>query len=95
MKRFLLLYEGVASAEDIDTVMKLGMNHPMGTLTLADFIGLDVCLAIMEVYMKDLMILSTDHVHYLKRWLPLEIRQKDKNWFFLVRLMIVRIMYIM
>ncbi|MAT58104.1 MAG: 3-hydroxybutyryl-CoA dehydrogenase [Ignavibacteriae bacterium] len=43
------LYEGVASAEDIDTVMKLGMNHPMGPLTLADFIGLDVCLAIMEV----------------------------------------------
>lgn len=43
------LMEGVASAADIDTVMKLGMNHPMGPLTLADFIGLDVCLAIMEV----------------------------------------------
>ncbi|SDB86202.1 3-hydroxybutyryl-CoA dehydrogenase [Shouchella lonarensis] len=43
------LYEGVASAEDIDTVMKLGMNHPMGPLTLADFIGLDTCLAIMNV----------------------------------------------
>ncbi|MCU7499933.1 MAG: 3-hydroxybutyryl-CoA dehydrogenase [Ignavibacteria bacterium] len=43
------LYEGVASKEDIDTVMKLGMNHPMGPLTLADFIGLDVCLAIMNV----------------------------------------------
>ncbi len=43
------LMEGVASSEDIDTVMKLGMNHPMGPLTLADFIGLDVCLAIMEV----------------------------------------------
>jgi 3-hydroxybutyryl-CoA dehydrogenase len=43
------LMEGVASAKDIDTVMKLGMNHPMGPLTLADFIGLDVCLAIMEV----------------------------------------------
>ena len=43
------LYEGVASAQDIDTVMKLGMNHPMGPLTLADFIGLDVCLAIMDV----------------------------------------------
>ncbi|MCX6167884.1 MAG: 3-hydroxybutyryl-CoA dehydrogenase [Ignavibacteriales bacterium] len=43
------LFEGVASAQDIDTVMKLGMNHPMGPLTLADFIGLDVCLAIMEV----------------------------------------------
>lgn len=43
------LMEGVASAEDIDNVMKLGMNHPMGPLTLADFIGLDVCLSIMEV----------------------------------------------
>ncbi|MGA7837336.1 MAG: 3-hydroxybutyryl-CoA dehydrogenase [Ignavibacteriaceae bacterium] len=43
------LFEGVASAEDIDTVMKLGMNHPMGPLTLADFIGLDVCLSIMDV----------------------------------------------
>jgi 3-hydroxybutyryl-CoA dehydrogenase len=43
------LMEGVASKEDIDTVMKLGMNHPMGPLVLADFIGLDVCLAIMEV----------------------------------------------
>jgi 3-hydroxybutyryl-CoA dehydrogenase len=41
--------EGVASPEAIDTVMKLGMAHPMGPLTLADFIGLDVCLAIMEV----------------------------------------------
>jgi 3-hydroxybutyryl-CoA dehydrogenase len=41
--------EGVASPESIDTVMKLGMNHPMGPLTLADFIGLDVCLSIMEV----------------------------------------------
>jgi 3-hydroxybutyryl-CoA dehydrogenase len=43
------LYEGVGSAEAIDTVMKLGMNHPMGPLTLADFIGLDTCLAIMNV----------------------------------------------
>ncbi|KML00044.1 3-hydroxybutyryl-CoA dehydrogenase [Rossellomorea marisflavi] len=42
------LYEGVASKEDIDSVMKLGMNHPMGPLTLADFIGLDTCLYIME-----------------------------------------------
>lgn len=46
--------EGVASIEDIDTVMKLGMAHPMGPLTLADFIGLDVCLAIMEVLHKGL-----------------------------------------
>ncbi|KMY29086.1 3-hydroxybutyryl-CoA dehydrogenase [Lysinibacillus xylanilyticus] len=43
------LYEGVASKEAIDDVMKLGMNHPMGPLTLADFIGLDTCLSIMEI----------------------------------------------
>lgn len=43
------LYEGIASVEDIDTAMKLGTNQPMGPLTLADFIGLDTCLAIMEV----------------------------------------------
>lgn len=42
------LYQGVGRAEDIDTVMKLGMNHPMGPLALADLIGLDTCLAIME-----------------------------------------------
>lgn len=43
------IYEGVADAESIDTVMKLGLAHPMGPLTLADFIGLDTCLTIMEV----------------------------------------------
>jgi 3-hydroxybutyryl-CoA dehydrogenase len=43
------LYHGVGTAEDIDTVMRLGMNHPMGPLALADLIGLDTCLAIMEV----------------------------------------------
>ena len=43
------VYEGVATPEAVDTVMKLGMNHPMGPLTLADFIGLDTCLAIMDV----------------------------------------------
>ncbi|HSE15529.1 MAG TPA: 3-hydroxybutyryl-CoA dehydrogenase [Pyrinomonadaceae bacterium] len=48
------LYEGVASRESIDGIMKLGMNHPMGPLTLADFIGLDVCLAIMNVLYEGL-----------------------------------------
>jgi 3-hydroxybutyryl-CoA dehydrogenase len=43
------LYEGVAGVEEIDTVMKLGMAHPMGPLQLADFIGLDVCLSILSV----------------------------------------------
>ena len=43
------LYEGIASVEDIDTAMKLGTNQPMGPLSLADFIGLDTCLSIMEV----------------------------------------------
>lgn len=46
--------EGVATPESIDTVMKLGMNHPMGPLTLADFIGLDVCLSIMNVLYEGL-----------------------------------------
>ena len=45
----ITLHEGVAGVEDIDTVMKLGMSHPMGPLQLADFIGLDVCLAILKV----------------------------------------------
>jgi 3-hydroxybutyryl-CoA dehydrogenase len=48
------LYEGVANRESIDGIMKLGMNHPMGPLTLADFIGLDVCLAIMNVLYEGL-----------------------------------------
>lgn len=48
------LMEGVASAEAIDTTMKLGANHPMGPLALADLVGLDVCLSIMEVLHKDL-----------------------------------------
>jgi 3-hydroxybutyryl-CoA dehydrogenase len=46
------LFEGVGTPEAIDTVMKLGMNHPMGPLTLADLIGLDTCLAVMEVLYK-------------------------------------------
>jgi 3-hydroxybutyryl-CoA dehydrogenase len=48
------LYEGVATRESIDGIVKLGMNHPMGPLTLADFIGLDVCLAILNVLHAEL-----------------------------------------
>lgn len=48
-----ILSEGIASAEDIDTSMKLGANHPMGPLALGDLIGLDVCLAIMDVLYKE------------------------------------------
>ena len=49
-----LYSEGIASKEDIDTVMKLGTNHPMGPLALADLIGLDICLAVIEVLHRDL-----------------------------------------
>ncbi len=49
-----ILSEGVASAEDIDTAMRLGANHPMGPLALADLIGLDICLAIMETLHREL-----------------------------------------
>lgn len=48
---FFVLAEGLATPEDIDTGMKLGCNHPIGPLALADMIGLDVCLAVMEVYL--------------------------------------------
>jgi 3-hydroxybutyryl-CoA dehydrogenase len=49
-----VLEEGLASAESIDTSMQLGCNHPMGPLALADFIGLDTCLAVMEVLHREL-----------------------------------------
>ena len=48
------LYEGVGTVESIDTAMKLGANHPMGPLELADFIGLDTCLAVMQVLYEGL-----------------------------------------
>jgi 3-hydroxybutyryl-CoA dehydrogenase len=67
------VYEGVAKAEAIDEVMKLGMNHPMGPLTLADFIGLDVCLAILEVLHEGL-----DDPKY--RPCPLLRRMVDAGW---------------
>ncbi|MFM8270592.1 MAG: 3-hydroxybutyryl-CoA dehydrogenase [Pseudomonadota bacterium] len=51
---FFALQEGLASAKDIDTAMKLGCNFPMGPLELADFVGLDVCLFVMEVLHRDL-----------------------------------------
>lgn len=49
----IALETGVASKEDIDTTLKLGMNHPMGPLQLADFIGLDTCYAITEVLLRE------------------------------------------
>jgi 3-hydroxybutyryl-CoA dehydrogenase len=50
---FFVLAEGVANAEEIDAGMKLGANHPIGPLALADLIGLDVCLSVMDVFLKD------------------------------------------
>ncbi|GAB6850983.1 3-hydroxybutyryl-CoA dehydrogenase [Paraburkholderia kururiensis] len=50
---FFVLAEGVASAEEIDAGMRLGANHPIGPLALADLIGLDVCLSVMDVFLKD------------------------------------------
>jgi 3-hydroxybutyryl-CoA dehydrogenase len=50
---FFVLAEGVASPEEIDAGMKLGANHPIGPLALADLIGLDVCLSVMDVFLKD------------------------------------------
>ncbi len=47
------LYEGIATREDIDTIMKLGMNHPMGPLTLADFVGIDVVVEILDILYRD------------------------------------------
>lgn len=67
------LYEGVATRESIDGIMKLGMNHPMGPLTLADFIGLDVCLAILNVLHEGL-----GDPKY--RPCPLLIKYVDAGW---------------
>ncbi len=67
------LHEGVATRESIDGIMKLGMNHPMGPLTLADFIGLDVCLAILRVMHEGL-----GDPKY--RPCPLLIKMVDAGW---------------
>ena len=67
------LYEGVATRESIDEIMKLGMNHPMGPLTLADFIGLDVCLAILNV-------LHEGHGDPKYRPCPLLKKYVDAGW---------------
>jgi 3-hydroxybutyryl-CoA dehydrogenase len=67
------LFEGVGKAEDIDQVMKLGMNHPMGPLALADLIGLDTCLAIMRVLHEGL-----GDAKY--RPCPLLIKYVDAGW---------------
>jgi len=67
------LHEGVATKEAIDEVMKLGMNHPMGPLALADFIGLDVCLAILNV-------LHTGFADSKYRPCPLLVKMVDAGW---------------
>jgi 3-hydroxybutyryl-CoA dehydrogenase len=67
------VHEGVATPEAVDTIMKLGMNHPMGPLTLADFIGLDTCLSILRVLHKGL---GDDKY----RPCPLLVQMVDAGW---------------
>jgi hypothetical protein len=65
-----VLAEGMASAEDIDAGMKLGCNQPIGPLALADMIGLDVCLAVMEVYLEEFGDSKYRACPLLKKWSP-------------------------
>ena len=67
----ITLHEGVAGVEEIDTVMKLGMAHPMGPLQLADFIGLDVCLAILKVLQEGF---GTD------KYAPCPLNKHGNSW---------------
>jgi 3-hydroxybutyryl-CoA dehydrogenase len=70
---FFVVHEGVAQSEAVDAIMKLGMNHPMGPLTLADFIGLDTCLAILRVLHRGL---GDDKY----RPCPLLVQMVDAGW---------------
>ena len=77
------LYEGVATRESIDGIMKIGMNHPMGPLTLADFIGLDVCLAIMNVLYEGLGDPKYRPCPLLKRYVDAGwLGRKSGRWFY-------------
>jgi len=88
------LYEGVAKAEDIDKIIKLGMNHPMGPLTLADFIGLDVCLAIMDILYEGFNDSKYRPCPLLKKMVNAgKLGKKTKSGFF--EYWYTRIMYIM
>lgn len=76
------LHEGVASAEDIDTAMKLGANHPLGPLALGDLIGLDVCLAIMETLFEELGDKYKPHQLLKKKVRANQLGRKSGQGFF-------------